>query len=170
MIGCPSIRGGTPYVYVPKAEHGPVISYGADGKPGGEGAAADVTHEDVIRRFERELSSGPTVSDAALENLLLASVLLIPLVAYLATDRPAWSVGVLAGAAAFFALLPLGIAVIALRSAGLGASLVPLAISMVFAGGSAAVLLRVRYSDGMTMTAMLLLVGGLWMFMPRVVR
>jgi hypothetical protein len=76
----------------------------------------------------------------------------------------------LAGAAAFFALLPLGIAVVALRSAALGACLVPLGIGVVFAAGSTAVLLRVRYSEGVTMTTMLLLVGGLWMFLPRVIR
>ena len=36
---------GNECVYAPNANNGPVISYGADGKPGGEGAARDVEGE-----------------------------------------------------------------------------------------------------------------------------
>jgi len=129
-----------------------------------------VTHGDVTRRAGSSTIVRSHYFGRCTGDLLFVSVLLIPLIAYLATDRPMWSVGVLAGAAAFFALLPLGIAVAALQSTAPSASLLPLGIGLVFAVGSTAVLFRVRYSDGATMTAMLLLVGGLWMFLPRVVR
>lgn len=70
---------------------------------------------------------------------------------------------------AFFAAFPFTLGVVVLFDAGIRAW-VPLLVGLSFAGGTAAVLLRVRYSDGTVMTAMAALVAGLWLLSSMVVR
>lgn len=75
----------------------------------------------------------------------------------------------LAGASACFAVLASVLGVIALSDAG-SRSVPLLLIGVMFAVGSIGVLLRVRYSDGAVMTAVAVLLGGLWMLSGVIVR
>lgn len=92
---------GNPYVYMPEGDASHVVSYGSDGKPGGEGEAADISRVDVEHDRSTEQKS-PRVPDPIASALPLGGILLLPLVAYLATDRHPWAVGVLAGATGLF--------------------------------------------------------------------
>jgi general secretion pathway protein G len=168
LVKFPIDPWGNPYVYMPEGDTSHVVSYGSDGKPGGEGDAADISRAEVERERSTEPKS-PRVPDATANALLLGSILLLPFVAYLATDRSPWAVGVLAGAAGFFAALPFTLGVVVVFHAGIRAW-VPLLVGLSFAGGTVAVLLRVRYSDGTVMTAMAALVAGLWLLSRMVVR
>jgi general secretion pathway protein G len=146
-----------PYVYVSAAGKSHVLSYGSDDKPGGEGDAADINRADLVHDLSTA-PKAPLIPDATATALLLGSILVVPFVGYLATDRPPWAVGVLAGAAGSFAAILFTLGVPLVLEAGIRASM-PLLIGVLFASGSVTVLLRVRYADGAVMAA---LVAGLW--------
>lgn len=86
---------GRPYVYEPTGpDWADVLSYGADGAPGGSGAASDVS-----ARFGR-LGPGPP---RALRTVMMLLLVGLPLAAALAPPR--WCAGALAGMAAFWGSL-----------------------------------------------------------------
>jgi len=161
---------GHAYLYDIHGETPRIISYSSDGKLGGEGPATDITsehidphrHDDNASR-QPIASRRPNISDATATELFLASVLLIPFVAYFATDRPLWAVGVLAGAAGLFSVIAFTLCGFDLLFGGSHASLLPpLGIGVFFALAAAGVLLRVRYSDGAVMVALACLAVLFW--------
>jgi general secretion pathway protein G len=87
---------GNPFVYAPSTGTlwADVLSYGADGQPGGEGSAADVSG-----RFGR-LDESPPRFLSAVGRIALCT---IPLLALLAAQRRDWPADVLAGMASFWA-------------------------------------------------------------------
>jgi len=159
---------GNAYVY--ELQGGPprITSYGSDGKRGGEGAASDVTsavdphRQDETAPSKRAAPRRIVISDATATDLFVASILLIPLIAYLATDRPLWSVGVLAGAAGLFAVLALSLCVVVLLSGTLRAFFPSLGVGLLFVLAAAGVLLRVRYADAAVMVVLASLVVAFW--------
>lgn len=90
---------GNPYLYEPTSpDWADVLSYGADGVPGGHGAGSDIS-----ARFGR-LGSGPPRGLRTLVMLLLVG---LPLAAAAATPR--WCAGVLTGMAVFWGSLLLAL-------------------------------------------------------------
>jgi len=81
---------GNPFVYQtsPDRQWADVLSYGADGKPGGRGEAADISG-----RFG-PLGSPPP---AALDSAATAVFFLLPLIGLLRARRRDWAAGLLAG-------------------------------------------------------------------------
>jgi general secretion pathway protein G len=112
---------GKPFVYEPSpgSRFADVLSYGADGRPGGFGAAADISG-----RFGRLGSSPPAV----LEALGFAIPPFIPILAYLVSRRRSWGFDALAGSAMIWAELLMA----ALGTAGPGAwaTMLPFAIAL----------------------------------------
>lgn len=90
----PNDPWGNAYVYVPTGpDWADVMSYGADGRPGGEGANADIS-----ARFGR-LGDNPPALLRPLMTVLLVS---LPLGAALAAGSHPWCAGALAGFAVFW--------------------------------------------------------------------
>lgn len=88
---------GHAYVYEPTGpQWADVLSYGADGQPGGSGEGADIS-----ARFGR-LGSRPPGFLRALSTLILAG---LPLAAALAAGRRRWCATALAGMSAFWAVI-----------------------------------------------------------------
>lgn len=80
---------GNAYLYLPQVGRAHAVSYGADGKPGGEGAAADISRDDLFgERSANRPRQIVAIPETTARALLLGSALFIPLIAYLATDRP----------------------------------------------------------------------------------
>lgn len=124
---------GNPFVYDPSpgSRFADVLSYGADGRSGGNGAAADISG-----RFGR-LGSRPP---AALEAFGFIVPMLIPVLAYFFSRRRSWAGEALAGNAMFWAVLLM----LALGTAGPGAwaALLPFSIALVCMVSSIATLRR----------------------------
>lgn len=103
---------GNPYVYsANEREWADVLSYGADGRPGGRGAAADISG-----RFGRLAQRPP----AFIQSLVVAVVLGTALAAAMGARRSSASAAALGGLAAF-----LGLALLVTSSTAFLASLVP---------------------------------------------
>jgi hypothetical protein len=124
---------GKPFAYEPSpgSRFADVLSYGADGRPGGAGAAADVSG-----RFGRLDSSPP----AALEALGFAIPSLVPILAYLVSRRRYWGREALAGSAMFWAVLLM--AALGTTGPGAWAALLPFSIALTCLVASVAVLRR----------------------------
>ena len=137
---------GNPFVYAPSdgTLWADVLSYGADGQPGGSGLASDVSG-----RFGR-LGPRPPSRLNALSRLLLGS---IPLIGLIAAGRSAWGIGFLAGTGVFWAGLLLATLGIALR--GSAAALVPLIVGLACMTGSVATLRGTRGATPVTCAAIL---------------
>lgn len=124
---------GNAFVYEPSpgSRFADVLSYGADGRSGGSGAAADVSG-----RFGR-LGSRP---NAALEAFGFIAPVLIPIAAYVISHRKSWGRDALAGNAMFWAVLLMA----ALGTSGpeAWAALVPFSIALVCMVASIATLRR----------------------------
>lgn len=93
----PADPWGNPYVYAPTGpDWADVLSYGADGRPGGYGAGADIS-----ARFGR-LGDRPP---AALRQALTVLLVSLPVAAALAANAYRWCAGALAGLAVFWGSL-----------------------------------------------------------------
>ncbi len=141
-----SLVNDTPYV----------ASYGADGKPGGVDAAADITPEtvDVIRS-----AHGKSIPSPIGLALVLIGALVVPAIAFRTPGRPFWAVGAVSGAAfsAGFLLLFVG-------AAAAVNAWIPLLVAGLFVCMSIGVLLRVPYADPVAMTGAVVLGVALWVF------
>lgn len=117
----PTDPWGNDFVYEPSpgSRFADVLSYGADGRSGGSGAAADVSG-----RFGRLASRPPF----ALEAFGFIAPVFIPIIAYLVSRRRSWGREALAGVAMFWAVLLMA----ALGTTGSGAwtALLPFAIAL----------------------------------------
>jgi general secretion pathway protein G len=117
----PADPWGNPFVYEPSpgSRFADVLSYGADGRSGGRGAAADVSG-----RFGR-LGSRPP---AALEALGFIAPVLIPIAAFLLSRRRPWGRQALAGCAMFWAVLLM--AALGTTGPGAWAAMLPFSIAL----------------------------------------
>jgi general secretion pathway protein G len=117
----PADPWGNPFVYEPSpgSRFADVLSYGADGKSGGGGDAADVSG-----RFGRLASRPP----AALEAFGFIAPLLIPIGAYVVSRRRVWGRAALAGCAMFWAVLLM--AALGTTGPGAWAALLPFSIAL----------------------------------------
>jgi general secretion pathway protein G len=129
----PADPWGHPFVYEPSpgSRFADVLSYGADRRSGGTGAAADVSG-----RFGRLDSSPP----AALEALGFVVPSFIPILAYLVSRRRPWGRDVLAGSAMFWAVLLM--AALGTTGPGTWAALGPFSIALSCLVASVATLRR----------------------------
>jgi general secretion pathway protein G len=137
---------GNPFIYAPSDGTlcADVLSYGADGQPGGSGLASDVSG-----RFGRLGDRPPSYLDA-LSRLILG---LIPVIGLLASGRSPWGIGFLAGTGVFWGGLLLATLGIALR--GSLAAVVPLAVGLSCMTGSVASLRGARGATFVTCAAIL---------------
>jgi len=137
---------GNPFVYAPSdgTLWADVLSYGADGQPGGNGVAADVSG-----RFGR-LGSRPPSYLNALSRLMLG---FIPVIGLFAAGRWPAGTGFLAGTGVFWAGLLLATLGIALR--GSAAAVIPLVVGMACMTGSVATLRGTRGAIPVTCAAIL---------------
>lgn len=137
---------GNPFIYAPSdgTLWADVLSYGADGQPGGNGTASDVSG-----RFGR-LGSRPPSYLNALSRLLLG---FIPVIGLLAAGRYPAGTGFLAGTGVFWAGLLLATLGIALR--GSAAAFVPLVVGLACMTGSVATLRGTRGATPVTCAAIL---------------
>jgi general secretion pathway protein G len=135
-----------PFVYAPSVDNrwADIISYGADGKPGGRGDAADIS----------ATFGSPNLYQHALVDLLArGSFFLVLLAGFLGARRSAWAAGMLAGTAAL-----LGLVLLAVVATVLDASPTGVLTSIVTLGcltGSIAVLRRTPGAPALTSTAIL---------------
>jgi general secretion pathway protein G len=161
---------GQPYIYVREGKNAWAMSYGSDGKPGGQGSAADITPESIrSERSSKDRERWLSISDTAATALFLSSALLLPIIAYRTAKRPPWAVGVLAGAASLIATLALSLGCDTVLHGGMRAWWL-FGIGLLFAGGAVGVLLRIRFLDGIVITEIGLLAAGLWMLSGMIVR
>lgn len=128
---------GKPFIYEPSpgSRFADVLSYGADARPGGVGAAADVSG-----RFGRLDSSPP----AALEALGFAIPPFVPVMAYLVSRRRYWAREALAGCAMFWAILLM--AALGTTGPGAWAASLPFTIALSCLVASVAVLRRAPHA------------------------
>jgi general secretion pathway protein G len=110
-----------------------VVSYGADGRPGGDGAGADIS-----ARFGWLGTRPPALLNVAGRVALC----IVPLLAFLAALRWRWGEGLLAGTATLWATLLLATLGMAMR--GITAALLPLIAGLLCMAGAVAVLRRLR--------------------------
>ena len=66
--------------------------------------------------------------------------------------------------------LTLLVAAVALAATSYQSSVAALGIGLAFVAATIAVFKRARYAAGIALTLMIALIGGLWMFLPRIVR
>lgn len=144
-----------PYTYeaAPDGQSAEVFSYGADGKPGGEGTDADLSL--------RALSMGPpppppTASTAWLVNL---SFLLTPLAAFAGAYRSRFAAAALAGSSLFSGALLMSVALA--RTSTPGGMLVATAGGVLAVAGAVLVLRRSRGARPVALAAVILAWGQL---------
>lgn len=135
---------GNPFVYAPSTGTlwADVLSYGADGQPGGSGSAADVSG-----RFGR-LGKSPPRFLSVVGRIALCT---IPLLALLAARTRDWPAEVLAGMAAFWAGLLF--ATLDLSSAASSAAFAAFAVALVCMAASIATLRNLRGGRELTCLA-----------------
>ncbi len=131
----PSDPWGRAFVYEMSGETAwaDVLSYGADGAPGGVGSAADVSG-----RFGRLGPRPPALVDA----LGRLALLLCPIAALMAARRWRWGIGLLAGMAALWAVLLL--ASLGMPPHNLRNAYMPLIVGMACLTASVALLRQAR--------------------------
>jgi general secretion pathway protein G len=129
----PADGWGRPFAYTPSVDNmwADVVSYGADGKPGGTGDAADVSGR------VGSLALRPPAFVDFLAEMVFFAILLIGL---LGSGRSPWAAGMLSGTSAFCALLLFSV-ITAAFELSLMAVLAPLA-ALLCLTGSLAVLRR----------------------------
>jgi len=137
----PTDAWGRPFVYVldMDARWADVISYGADGLPGGRGDAADISG-----KFGSK-SPAPPVAVGALGQILFFGLLLLGL---LGARRWAWAAGMLAGTAACCAIILLTLIARPFDLSTVGI-LAPV-VTILCMTGSVAVLRRIRGATWLT--------------------
>ena len=136
---------GNPFIYASDGSSwADVLSYGADGLPGGDGPDADVSG-----RFGRLGSRPPSWLDAICRLLLGV----MPVATLLVARRARWAIGFLAGTGVFWAGLLLATLGIALRGALIVAG--PFAIGLACMTGSVASLRGTRGAAEVTCAAIL---------------
>jgi general secretion pathway protein G len=135
---------GNPFVYAPSTGTlwADVLSYGADGRPGGQGSDADVSG-----RYGGMGHSPPRILNA-FGRIALCT---IPLLALLAAQRRDWPADVLAGMAAFWAGLLC--ATLELSSNVSGAAVAAFIVGLACMAGSIATLRQLRGGREMTCIA-----------------
>jgi general secretion pathway protein G len=135
---------GNPFVYAPSTGTlwADVLSYGADGQPGGSGPAADVSG-----RFGRIGESPPRLL-GAVGRIALCT---IPLLTLLAAQRGDWPAEVLAGMGAFWASLLF--ATLDLSSNASTGAFAAFAVGLVCMAGSIATLRNLRSAREVTCLA-----------------
>ena len=134
-----------------------VVSYGADGRAGGGGAAADVS-----ARFGVVESppSSPFVPEPWRTALVDMSYFLLPMIGFVNGGRRAWAAGLLAGVAAPYAIAFGGTALIASDGVAIACGL----IAAILLLGGLGTLARVRYAVIATFAAVVLATGTLLLF------
>jgi general secretion pathway protein G len=146
LVRLPPDPWGHPYVYdASDASFADVLSYGADGKPGGSRTASDISGRYGQKFVERPPPLVPFVA-----SLILYSV---PLLALLAARRWQWGVGLLAGMGTFWAVLLVTTITSDLRISTAG--LFGLLVALSCMAGSVAVLRGLRGARILTCTAVL---------------
>lgn len=112
---------GHPFAYVPSADRvwADVLSYGADGQPGGTGPRSDISG-----RFG-SLGSRPSTLPRRVGEILFFTVLLV---GFFGSRRWRWAAGMLAGAAALCALALLLLVASVFDTSPLGAATVMTAL------------------------------------------
>ena len=139
---------GNPYVYEPNVDWADVLSYGTDGRAGGDGAAADIS-----ARFGR-LASRPSDLLHALTTLMLTGM---ALAAAIGARRYRWCDTTLAGMSAFWGTMVL-ITVGTPLHTTLRNSVVPwlsFAVSLACLVGAIALLRRMPYARLLSLLSLL---------------
>ena len=134
-----------------------VVSYGADGRAGGSGAAADISARFGVLESP---PSSPFVPEPWRTALVDMSYFLLPMIGFVNGGRRAWAAGLLAGVAAPYAIAFGGTALIA--SDGVAVACGLMAAILLF--GSLGALARVRYAVIVTFAAVVLATGTLLLF------
>lgn len=136
-----------PYVYeASDTDFADVLSYGADGAPGGIGIASDISG-----RYGQQFAPRPA---SFLRSLAVTALALIPLGALLGARRWPWAAGLLAGTGTLWAMLLFTTLTMTLRVSP--ATLLGLAIALGCLAGSLAILRNVRGAPTVTCTSVLL--------------
>lgn len=134
-----------------------VVSYGADGRAGGSGSAADVSARFGV--IESPPSS-PIVPEPWRTALVDMSYFLLPMIGFVNGGRRAWAAGLLAGVAAPYAIVFAGTAVIASGGVAIACALTAAILLL----GSLGTLARVRYAAIAAFAAIVLATGTLLLF------
>ena len=141
----PTDPWNNPFVYraSPRRQWADVLSYGADGKPGGKGVAGDVSG-----RYGILGSHSPAALNAAAAAVFFS----LPLLGLIGARRRDWAAGLLAGASAVCALLLFALLSTTLRALSLS-SVLPAVVALSCLTGSAALFQRAAGARFLTIAA-----------------